>query len=117
MVAAVAEALDTTPQPKASADHGHAPLIEALRRHELKDVAPFAAPGHKGGAGASDEARALLGDGVFAAPFFLAGPIAPVRLDGAGLVLPGVWFATTERRFRRPVLPRLSVQPVPVPVG
>ena len=71
MVAAVAEALDTTPQPKASADHGHAPLIEALRRHELKDAVPFAAPGHKGGAGASAEARALLGDGAFAADAWL----------------------------------------------
>ena len=58
-----------------------------------------------------------LVSGLLAAAVFLGEAMTPVRLAGAGLVLAGVWFATTQRRFRRPVLPRRSVQPVPLPVG
>ena len=52
-------------------DHRRAPLLETLHAERLAALAPFATPGHKGGAGAGRELRGLIGDDVFAADVWL----------------------------------------------
>ena len=47
-------------------DHRVVPLVEALQRYRAAGTVSFSTPGHKQGAGADAELRAMLGDDVFA---------------------------------------------------
>jgi arginine/lysine/ornithine decarboxylase len=47
------------------------PLLEALRRYQETIAAPFSAPGHKRGIGASRELQVLLGEDAFATDVWL----------------------------------------------
>jgi arginine/lysine/ornithine decarboxylase len=68
---AQAERMTAAPAgPGVALDQTRAPLMAALACYQAAIVAPFSAPGHKRGAGASAPARALLGDG-FAADVWL----------------------------------------------
>ena len=71
MVAELVETVEAANGFGAPIDQDRAPLVEALRRQRLKRGTPFAAPGHKRGAGASAEARAVLGEDAFAADAWL----------------------------------------------
>jgi arginine decarboxylase len=52
-------------------NHQQMPLLEALRRYQETIGAPFSAPGHKRGIGASEELQVLLGEDAFAADVWL----------------------------------------------
>jgi arginine/lysine/ornithine decarboxylase len=51
--------------------HLAAPLLSAIANYQRPGTVAFSTPGHKGGAGADDELRALLGEQVFAADVWL----------------------------------------------
>ena len=55
----------------ATGDHRQLPLVAALGYHQATIAAPFSAPGHKRGAGASTELRVLLGDDALAADVWM----------------------------------------------
>src|SRR5829696_3716646 len=54
-----------------SVNHGQMPLLAALGRYQETIAAPFSAPGHKRGSGASGELQALLGEDAFATDVWL----------------------------------------------
>jgi hypothetical protein len=52
-------------------NHQQMPLLEALGRYQETIAAPFSAPGHKRGIGASGDLQALLGEDALAADVWL----------------------------------------------
>src|SRR5687768_1367493 len=52
-------------------DHCQLPLVAALGHYQATIEAPFSAPGHKRGAGASTDLRVLLGDDALAADIWM----------------------------------------------
>src|SRR5688572_834296 len=67
-------------------EHRRAPILEALWAYRAAGTVPFSTPGHKLGAGASKELRALIGDEVFAADVWLnAGDAAAAVLEAEEL--------------------------------
>jgi hypothetical protein len=56
---------------EATVDHRQMPLVTALGHYQDTIEAPFSAPGHKRGAGASTELRSLLGDDALAADVWM----------------------------------------------
>jgi len=53
------------------ADHKRAPILEALQAARAAELAPFSAPGHKGGVGADAELLQLLGVELFRSDIWL----------------------------------------------
>jgi arginine/lysine/ornithine decarboxylase len=70
MVAQLERARSIPGEAEAGPDQARAPMLAALARYQATITAPFSAPGHKRGAGASAGVRALLGD-AFAADVWL----------------------------------------------
>ncbi|MGH2561387.1 MAG: aminotransferase class I/II-fold pyridoxal phosphate-dependent enzyme [Thermomicrobiales bacterium] len=52
-------------------DHRRAPVLEALRRLQQQDIAPFSTPGHKLGAAVEPDLRDLLGERLFTSDVWL----------------------------------------------
>ena len=78
-------------------DHCRAPILEALWAYRAAGVVPFSTPGHKLGAGAGKEVRALLGGEVFAADVWLNTGDAAAALAEAEELAADAWGA--ERSF------------------
>src|SRR5688500_698574 len=61
-------------------DHRRAPLLEAVRRYQAREITPFSTPGHKLGAGIDPALRATYGADVFAADIPLSGGADAIHL-------------------------------------
>ena len=63
-------------------DHTQAPVLEALRRHHERGELAFSPPGHKQARGADPQARAILGDAVYASDLLASGGLDDRRTRG-----------------------------------
>nr|MBA2519292.1 DegT/DnrJ/EryC1/StrS family aminotransferase [Chloroflexia bacterium] len=72
---------------------GRMPVLDAVRAYQHAGTMPFSTPGHKLGAGTSDELHDLLGPGVFAADIWLNTAAHDTAVRDAEALAAATWGA------------------------